>query len=55
MQRAGLTAKTKINRKEFNLGFGSIAEAGQVALSEMVTIEIELELMQPVVQETAAK
>ncbi len=47
VQRAGLTAKTKLNRKEFNLSFGSIAEAGQVALSELVTIEIDLELMQP--------
>jgi polyisoprenoid-binding protein YceI len=54
VQRAGLTAKTKLNRKEFNLAFGTIAEAGQVALSEMVTIEIDLELVQPGVQETAA-
>lgn len=54
VRRAGLTAKTKLNRKEFNLAFGTIAEAGQVALSEMVTIEIDLELVQPGVQEVAA-
>jgi polyisoprenoid-binding protein YceI len=55
VRRAGLTAKTKLNRKAFNLGFGSIAEAGQVALSEMVTIEIDLELVLPGVQEAAAQ
>jgi polyisoprenoid-binding protein YceI len=43
VQRAGLTAKTKINRKDFGLSYGAIAEAGQVALGEIVTIEIDLE------------
>ena len=43
VQRAGLTARTKINRKEFDLGWGSIAEAGQVAVSETVNLEIDLE------------
>lgn len=47
VQRAGLTAKTKINRKEFGLGWGSAIEAGQVAVSETVTIEIDLEVLQP--------
>jgi polyisoprenoid-binding protein YceI len=46
VQRAGLTAKTKINRKDFDLGWGAIAEAGQVAVSETVTIEIDLETVQ---------
>src|SRR6266852_7507552 len=46
VQRAGLTAKTKINRKDFDLGWGAVVEAGQVALSEMVTIEIDLEAAQ---------
>jgi polyisoprenoid-binding protein YceI len=40
---AGLTAKTKINRKDFGLSFGAIVEAGQVALGEIVTIEIDVE------------
>jgi polyisoprenoid-binding protein YceI len=57
VQRAGLTAKTKINRKDFDLGWGSLVEAGQVAVSEMVTIEIDLEaVQQPAgVQEAAAQ
>jgi polyisoprenoid-binding protein YceI len=55
VQRAGLSARTRLNRKEFNLNFGTIAEAGQVALSEMVTIEIDLELMQEEVREEAAQ
>jgi polyisoprenoid-binding protein YceI len=41
--RAGLTATTKINRKDFGLSFGAIIEAGQVALGEIVTIEIDVE------------
>jgi polyisoprenoid-binding protein YceI len=42
--RAGLTARTKINRKDFGLNFGALAEAaGQVALGEIVTIEIDVE------------
>ncbi len=46
VQRAGLTAKTKINRKEFDLGWGAVVEAGQVAVSETVAIEIDLEAIQ---------
>ena len=42
--RVGLTAKTKINRKDFGLSFGALAQAaGQVALGEIVTIEIDVE------------
>jgi polyisoprenoid-binding protein YceI len=57
VQRTGLTAKTKINRKDFNLGWGSAIEAGQVAVSETVTIEIDLEALQQAaaVQEAAAQ
>jgi polyisoprenoid-binding protein YceI len=40
--RAGLTATTKINRKDFGLNFGALAEA---ALGEIVTIEIDVEAM----------
>ncbi|MDB5079493.1 MAG: polyisoprenoid-binding protein [Chloroflexi bacterium] len=54
--RTGLTAKTKINRKDFNLAYGSVAEAGQVLLSEHVNIEIDLEAVQkPVEAATAAQ
>jgi polyisoprenoid-binding protein YceI len=42
--RAGLTATTKINRKDFGFSFGALADAlGQVALGEIVTIEIDVE------------
>ena len=54
VQRAGLTAKTKINRKDFNLAWGSAIEAGQVAVSEMVTIDIDLEVTQPAAVEQPA-
>jgi polyisoprenoid-binding protein YceI len=55
-QRAGLTARARINRKDWGLSFGSVAEAGQVALSETVNIEIDLEVIYAAeaVQETAA-
>jgi polyisoprenoid-binding protein YceI len=54
--RAGLAAKTKINRKDFNLSFASVVEAGNIALSETVAIEIDLEAVQQVEagQEAAA-
>ena len=48
--RAGLTAKTKINRKEFGMEFGLVAEASQVAVSDTVTIEIDLEVTQKAVE-----
>ncbi len=54
VQRAGLTAKAKINRKEFGLGWGAAVEAGQVAVSEMVNIDIDLEVMQPKAAEVPA-
>jgi polyisoprenoid-binding protein YceI len=41
--RVGLTATTKINRKDFGISLGAIVEAGQVALGAIVTIEIDVE------------
>jgi polyisoprenoid-binding protein YceI len=41
--RIGLEARTKINRKDFNLSYGTLVEAGNIALGEIVTIEIDLE------------
>jgi polyisoprenoid-binding protein YceI len=41
--RAGLAARTKINRKDFGMEFGLAAEASQIAVSDTVTIEIDLE------------
>lgn len=53
--RAGLTAKTKISRKDFGMAFGLVAEASQVAVSDTVTIEIDLEVLQKAaVAETSA-
>jgi polyisoprenoid-binding protein YceI len=53
--RAGLTAKTKLNRKDFDLSYGAVVEAGQVALGEIVTVEIDLEaLAQPTKAQTTA-
>lgn len=41
-QRAGLVAKTAINRKDFGLHWNSALEAGGVAVSDKVNIEIDL-------------
>ena len=41
-QRAGLTAKATINRKDFGLGWNAVLETGGLAVSEKVGIEIEL-------------
>ena len=41
-QRAGLSARTTINRKDFGLGWNKVLETGGVAVSENVKIEIDL-------------
>ncbi|QBD81306.1 YceI family protein [Ktedonosporobacter rubrisoli] len=41
-QRAGLSAITKINRKDWDLNWNQALEAGGVLVGEEVTIEIEL-------------
>lgn len=54
--RAGLTAKAKINRKDFDLTYGTMVEASQMVVAETVNIEIDLEMIQqavPAPQETA--
>jgi polyisoprenoid-binding protein YceI len=42
MQRAGLTAKAVINRKDFGLNWNKALETGGVLVSDNVTIEIDL-------------
>lgn len=42
MQRAGLTIKGAINRKDFDLNWNVALESGGVLVSDKVTIEIEL-------------
>ena len=41
--RAGLTASTRINRKDFGLGWNAALESGGVLVGEDVKIDIELE------------
>lgn len=42
VQRAGLSAKTTINRKDWGLNWNQALESGGVLVSENVTIEIDL-------------
>jgi len=46
MQIAGLSAKTKVNRKEWGLNWNAALESGGVLVSEDVGIEIDLEAVQ---------
>jgi len=49
--RAGFTAKTSVERKDFGLGWNQVLEAGGVLVGERVDIEIEVEA----VKQTASK
>jgi len=49
--RAGITATTKISRKDFGLAFNAITETGGVVVGDEVKITLEAELIQ---QEDAA-
>jgi polyisoprenoid-binding protein YceI len=42
-ERAGFSAKTTIDRKDFGLGWNQVLEAGGVLVGDRVTIEIEVE------------
>jgi polyisoprenoid-binding protein YceI len=46
MQRAGLTARTVINRKDFGLNWNKALETGGVLVSDNVTAEIDLAAVQ---------
>ena len=46
LQVAGLSAKTKVNRKEWGLNWNAALESGGVLVSEDVNIEIDLEAVQ---------
>ena len=43
--RRGASATTKINRKDFGLGWNKVLESGGVAVGEEVAINIEVELI----------
>lgn len=53
---AGLSARATVNRKDFGVSYNAVLEAGGVAVSEKVKIEIDAELVAPQVAatETAA-
>lgn len=42
-ERAGFSARTSINRKDYGVAFNIVMEAGGLALSEKVEIELELQ------------
>lgn len=42
-QRAGLSAKTSINRKDFGLTWNALLETGGAVVSDKVNVELELE------------
>lgn len=46
--RAGVTASTKINRKDFGLVWNAVTEAGGVVVGDEIKITIEAELIQQV-------
>lgn len=44
--RAGVTASTKINRKDFGLTWNALTEAGGVVVGDEISVTIEAELIQ---------
>jgi polyisoprenoid-binding protein YceI len=44
-QKAGFTVSGKINRKEFNLTWDAVTEAGQVVVSNDIKIQAEVQLV----------
>jgi polyisoprenoid-binding protein YceI len=57
-KRAGFTVEGKINRKDFNLSWDAVTEAGQVVVSNEIKIHCAIELVKqaevsPVAQEEA--
>jgi polyisoprenoid-binding protein YceI len=46
-ERAGFSAHTSINRKDFGVSFNQVLDNGGLALSEMVDINIEVEATKP--------
>lgn len=45
--RAGFTATTTIDRTEFGVEYNAVLETGGVLLSDKVTIELDIQLVQP--------
>jgi polyisoprenoid-binding protein YceI len=53
MQRAGLSAKATINRKDFGLNWNQALESGGVLVGDKVTIEIDLAAVRAAVAQPA--
>ena len=56
-ERAGFTAEATINRKDFNLTWDAVTEAGQVVVSNQISIHCAIELVkqQAAAQESTEK
>jgi polyisoprenoid-binding protein YceI len=52
-ERAGFTAKTSIDRKEFGLVWNQVLEAGGVMVGDRVTIELEVEAVRQSAEKAA--
>ena len=52
-ERAGFTAKTAIERKEFGLTWNQLLEAGGVVVGDRINIELEVEAVRQVVAKAA--
>lgn len=53
--RAGFSAETEINRQDFNVSFSKILDNGGLMVSDMVTINLEIEAIQAAEQADAGK
>ena len=53
-RRAGFSARTKIDRRDFGLTWNQALEAGGLLVGEKVDIELELEAVRPVQQATTS-
>jgi polyisoprenoid-binding protein YceI len=42
-ERVGFSGQTSVNRKDFGVAFNMVLEAGGVAISEKVDIQLEVE------------
>lgn len=53
--RTGFSAETEINRQDFNVSFSKILDNGGLMVSDMVTINLEIEAIQAAEQADAGK
>ena len=44
-QKIGLNAETKINRKDFNIIWNEVLDGGGLAVADMVTITLDIEMI----------